>query len=1132
MNKVDALHFVTPICLQNFFFLTSNNTNNIMYRISAFLSLLLFLTHMGFSQTPSTLFKSMSSRETNIRFKNTVTERPGQNILEAEYFYNGAGVSIGDINNDGLPDIYLTANKGLNALYLNQGNLHFKNVTKQAGVADSSGWSSGVVMGDVNGDGLLDIYVCKTGHGNKNNRRNKLFINNGDLTFTNRAKKYGLDDPGYTTNAVFFDYDHDSDLDVYLVNYSVKQYQHFNIVSIRKRKDPFAGDKLLRNDNGHFTDVSDKAGIIQNPIGFGLSATASDINMDGWPDLYVTNDYMEKDYLYINQHDGTFREEIAKRTTQIPYFSMGTDIADFNNDTYPDILTVDMLPDQYQRRRMVKKPKYKFSSQLVANGYHRQIMRNMLQRNNGDGSFTEMGQLVGIDKTDWSWAPLLADFDNDGLKDIYITNGFPRDYTNRDYLNNIFFKQFPDGKLSRDPDLLFKMVKKMPRVRLRNHSYKNMGNLQFRNSGKKWGLNQYAVSSGAAYGDLDNDGDLDLVVNNLNKRAFLYKNQARERNSNNYLKLKLKGTGQNTFGLGAKIIVTTDSGEQYFQEAYPVRGYQSSVEPVWLFGLGSHKKVDLQVTWNDHSKQSVHNITVNQTITLNQNQAPSPVDSLSQKKTTNKVFLLLDKKKMGLETNHTANSTNDISRSSLLHNPIPQTGPALATADVNKDGLVDLYLGGSKGQPGRLLLQQKNGTFTQAKEPFFEMHKKYRDTDALFFDANGDGNTDLYVVSGGASDPPNSSVYQDRLYLNDGFGNFSYQPDAIPNIRSSSSTVAASDFDHDGDTDLFVGGRIRPGTYPLPPRSYLLENDHGQFKDITKNAASALVQPGLVSDAVWTDIDHDHNPDLILTGEWMPIRIFHNNADKTFTEITEQAGLQNTTGWWNIIRAADLNGDGNTDLIAGNRGLNTSLHVSSNKPIILFANDFDNNGYTDHIMTQMINNNRYPVPGRDKLVQQIPQLKSKFPDYSTYAKATINDILTDRQQKKASRFSADTFASSVFINNGNGTFRSVPLPREAQIFPIFSMLVADFNGDHILDLLLSGNNFENAPQTGPVAGLGTLLLGNKSGNYKVRRAKQTGFRATGDIRKMKLIPSPLGYIILVGRNGNNPIPYLYQRPEK
>lgn len=1108
----------------------SNITSGLIKVLLAGILCNLILLHAEcIGQGTNPLFRLTSPQNTGVTFANAVEERPGLNILEAEYFFNGGGVAAGDVNNDGLPDIYLTANNGSNALYLNEGDFRFREITRQAGVADSDGWSSGVAMADVNGDGLLDIYVCKTGKGDPEERRNRLFVNNGDLTFTERAEEYGLNDPGYSTHAVFFDYDLDGDLDAYIVNYSAKRYRGFDIRTIRNRTDPYAGDRLLRNDDGRFTDVSREARIIQNPIGFGLSATVSDLNRDGWPDIYVANDFMEKDYLYINGGNGTFSEEVAGRTTHISYFSMGADAADYNNDSFPDIFTADMLPDRYERMRMFRGPDYRNYHQLAAAGYHRQNMRNMLQLNNGDGTFTETGQLAGVDKTDWSWAVLMADFNNDGWKDVFVTNGFPRDYTNRDYLNKILWARYPDGKLGSDSEELFDLVQKMPEVRLHNHAFKNNGDLTFERAGKAWGLDHYAVSTGAAYADLDDDGDLDLIVNNLNEHAYLYRNRARQTLSNNYLKVHLEGTGMNRFGTGAKVTVIADE-EEFFQEAYPTRGYQSSMEPVLLFGLGEQREVDVQVTWSDGSRQTMRNVPVNRTVTLLRSEA-DPGDNGRVNETDNKMFLPLDLQKIGLDFVHAGSEAVDLIRSPLLPHTLSNLGPALARADVNGDSYIDLFIGGGKEQAGRLLLQQKDGTFRSAEAPFFDLHKQYEDVDAVFFDAEGDGHPDLYVVSGGNYDPSNGG-YRDRLYINDGFGRFYYNEEAIPEITGSGGTVAPADVDGDGDLDLFVGGRVLTGRYPFAPRSYLLENEGGQFRDITGKAIPALSQPGMIADAVWAHIDTDEYPDLVLAGEWMPIRIFKNNGDKTFTEITHQAGLEKTTGMWNVLRAVDLDRDGDMDLIAGNRGLNAAFSASPAEPAILYAGDFDGNGFIDPVLTQVIDGKRRPVAGRNKLLRQLPHLKERFPDYRSYATATIDDILDRGQQRKASRFTIHTFATTVFVNENGGVFRSVPLPASAQEFPVYDIIPADVNGDSHLDLLLAGNNFGTDAETGPIAGQGVILSGDEQLNFTARRSHQTGFRAGGEIRNMTVVASPLGSLVLLARNGDTPLVYLYRRTEK
>lgn len=1109
--------------------------------------LLLFILTNCQENSP-TLFEWMPYEHTGIDFINLVEEGPGSNVLESDFFFNGAGVAVGDINNDGLPDIFFTANTGENALYLNLGHFQFRDITKQAGISDSTGWSAGTAMVDIDGNGLLDIYICKAGDVEPDDRKNRLFINNGDssgdgqaLSFTERAAEYGLDDPGYCTQAVFFDYDGDGDLDVFIVNYSVKPRIGFDIGTIRDEHDPYAGDKLYRNDtpltsplkggSGVFTDVSKEAGILQNPIAFGLSATVSDLNNNGWPDIYVANDFMERDYMYINQGDGTFQEQVLARTDVISYFSMGIDIADLTNDGLPDILVVDMLPYDYARRRMFNTPDYSMYDYLAAYGYHRQNMRNMLQINNGDGTFTEVGQLAGISKTDWSWAPLIADFDNDGRKDIFITNGYPRFYTNLDYLNDVLWDQFPDYNFpSDDSELLYDLVRQMEKVEMHNFVFKNQGDLAFSDVSESWGVNQYSVSSGAAYADLDNDGALDLIISNINERPFIFKNNARKLNKNHFLKVRLQGSDKNRFGVGAKVKITGNDGSTFSQENFPVRGYQSSVDPVLLFGLGDLDRVDVEVTWPDQAVGLLENIPVNQTITVNRKDARFPDTNPSESQDQHKMFMLLNEQLLGIDFSHQGNFSGDRVLAPLLPHTLTNLGPALTSGDVNNDGLQDIFIGGGQGQAAALYLQQQDGTYIKAIIPVFEVHNEYEDTDALFFDANGNGHPDLYVVSGGNHDPLNGRLYQDRLYINNGFGRFIYKPDALPEIRSSGGIVTPADIDADGDADLFVGGRALTGKYPLSPRSYLLKNNNGKFTDITEQVSPDLMNPGMVTGAVWADIDNDGRAELIIAGEWMPIRIFRNNGDGAFTEMTEEAGLENTSGWWNVLKAADLNGDGFPDLMAGNRGLNTSLHATPEEPVILFAGDFNNDSFIDPIMTNVIEGNRYPAPGRDRLLQQLPDLGNRFPDYESYSTAAIEDILSRRQMRNAAKFYVHTFASTVFKNNGDGSFQTIPLPRRAQTAPIFDLIVADFDNDEIPDILAAGNNFGTRPETGPMAGQGIMLKGEGKFTFTSMTSKDTGFRGVGDIRKLELVSTRIGALIVLGRYANTVMPYVYTGP--
>ena len=1073
------------------------------------------------------LFDSLPPSVTGIDFVNQLEERPGNNILESEFFYNGGGVAVGDINNNGLPDIYFTANQGENALYLNQGDYRFRDITREAGVSDSTGWSAGTVMVDINGNGLLDIYVCKSGNVESEERRNKLFINNGDLTFTERAAEFRLDDPGYCSQAVIFDYNGNGLLDLFIVNYNTRVFTNFDIRMIREEHDPYAGDKLFRNNgDGTFTDVSDEAGILQNPLGFGLSATVSDLNGNGLPDIYVANDFIERDYMYMNQGDGTFRDEILARTDVISYFSMGSDIADINNSGLTDILVVDMLPPDYMRRRVFKYPDPNMYDYLAANDYHRKNMRNVLQINSGDGTFTEAGRLAGISMSDWSWASLIADFDNDGHKDIIITNGFPRFYTHLDYLNEILWKQYPDEDLPEDPQIRYDLVRQMEKVEMHNYAFRNNGNTSFTDVTESWGLKNPSVSGGAAYADLNDNGALDLIISNINESPFILKNNAHELYGNNWLKVRLKGSGQNSFGIGSQVKLTGKDGSIYFQEAFPVRGFQSSVEPVLLFGLGKLEEVDLKITWPDRSHQILDAVAVNQSITLYQNEAHSETEQHPDRNTDD-MFLPISNTAIGLNFTHEGGPFRDRITTPLMPHTLSNLGPAVTYGDVNSDGLEDIFIGGGFDQPAALYLQQLDGTFNRAEIRIFEEHREFEDVDALFFDANGNGHLDLYVVSGGNSDLMNGPEYQDRLYINDGFGNYSWDREALPEMHSSGGVVTLVDIEGNGIPDLFIGGRTYTGRYPIPPRSYLLENKNGRFEDVTEEVAPELMQPGLVSSAVWTDINNDGRNELVIAGEWMPVRIFKNNGNRSFSEITQQSGLEKTSGWWNVIKAADLNGNGYTDLVAGNWGLNSFYRATPEEPVIIYVDDFNRNGFFEPLMTQVIDGRRYPVPARDLLLQQLPELESRFPDYASYSTATINDLLSSDQIQNARKFEVHTFESTLFKNNGDGTFQAIALPHEAQIAPVYDMIVDDFYQDGTLDLLLVGNNYGTQPETGPVAAEGILLRSTENFEFNPVFSRFTGMYATGDVRKIELVPTRIGPVFLLGRYNNTVVPYLY-----
>ncbi|MBN8587997.1 MAG: VCBS repeat-containing protein [Rhodothermia bacterium] len=1068
----------------------------------------------------SPLFKLLPPEKTGITFQNTLVEKPGLNIMEIATFYNGAGVSVGDLNNDGLPEVFFTSNMGQNKLYLNKGNLVFEDITKTAGVAGKRGWKAGVTMADVNNDGWLDVYVSYGADVDEPLRRNELYINQQNLTFTEKAAEFGLADFGHGTQAHFFDFDRDGDLDVFVLNQMVKNYQYFDVAYMKRAKDPLAGDRLYRNDNGKFTDVSDYAGIIANPIGAGLSAAVSDFDLDGWPDLYVCNDYDEDDYLYINQKDGTFKEELRNRLGHTTKNSMGSDVGDINNDGYPDFFAVDMLPEDNRRQKILKGPDmYDFVQMLLSHGYHPQYMRNMLQLNNGRGEFQEIGQLAGVSNTDWSWSPLFADFDRDGWQDLFITNGYLRDYTDLDFLRYKYGEARRKAQLAGQEVDLFSLVKEIPSSDVKNYLFQNQKDLRFQNMRDVWGLNQNSVSSGAAYADLDNDGDLDLVVNNINQVAFVYQNLASEQGLGRYLKVKFEGFEGNRFGIGAKVTLNGIEKKQLFvKENYVERGYQSSVEPSLYFGLGNLEKVNLEVLWPNGKIQKIANVPTNQTLVLKQADAdllatetPKPELSFS--------FTVVER---GIDFIHAEDDFNDFKREALLPKKRSKSGPTLASADVNGDGRIDVFVGGAKGQVSALYVQQPDGTFLEKQQDALGVDADLEDVDALFLDVDQDGDADLYVVSGGndvdADESGFAPAYQDRLYLNDGSGNLAKT--ALPKIQSCGGEVAAADVDGDGDLDLFRTGLSFSGRYPLEPRSFLLENQNGAFVDVTPEELKHI---GMASSAVWADIDHDQTPELLVAGEWMPIRVFKIETGWTATELTEKSGFAMTNGWWNTLIAADMDGDGDLDLVAGNQGLNNQMKPSLTEPMTLVAGDFDENGSVDPIISYYIQGKSYPMPSRDELLDQLAPLRRFFTTFASYSNATIQDFLSVDQRQKAYKKAVYTFSSTLFENDGKGHFSAIPLPKEAQFAPINTILVKDLNQDGLLDLILGGNNYHERAQTGYQNALhGLILLGDAKERFRVITSVESGFHTPLEIRDLNWIQTEQGTLLLAGIN-NKPV---------
>lgn len=1039
------------------------------------------------------------------------------NVLTYEYFYNGGGVAIGDVNGDGLEDIYFTGNMVDNKLYLNKGHMKFEDVTDKAGVAGRPGpWKTGVTMADVNGDGNLDIYVCYSGKLRGEKRKNQLFINlghedSGIPHFSEQAEQYGLADSSYSTQAVFFDYDKDGDLDMLLLNHNpfkISNLDEAGLTEVFKKPEPLTGIRLFKNDNGYFKEVTQATGLKSSILSYGLGVAVSDINGDGWPDIYVSNDYDAPDYLYINNANGTFTNQLHKMINHTSHFSMGNDIADINNDGLPDIFTLDMLPEDNHRQKLLFAPdNYEMFNAKLHIGLYYQYMRNMLHINNGNGSFSEVGQLSGVSNTDWSWAPLFADYDNDGWKDLFVTNGYLRDYTNMDFLK--YMGDFLRNRNVMREELL-ELVQKMPASNVINYLFRNNGDITFSNMTSQWGMNMPSNSNGAAYADLDNDGDLDLVVNNINQPAFVFENQSNLQSNNHYLQIKLVGAGKNSQGIGAKVTIYNKGGKQYLEQM-PERGYQSSVSPVLHFGLGRETKIDsLRIVWMYGRQQLLYNIPCNHLLTLYEENASSifpfhePVHPLFEEIRSPVVY------------HHPVNSINDFKRQPLLINPFSFNGPCLAKGDVNGDGLEDIYTGGGAGQSGSIYLQLKGGQFVQKKQSCFEADKLSEDADAVFFDANGDGFLDLYVASGGYHHyAPDDPLLQDRLYMNDGKGNFIKSTAALPPMHVSKGCVRVADVNDDGHPDLFIGGRVIPGRYPETPQSYLLINDgKGHFTDQTLSVAPSLQRIGMVTDASWIDLNGDKKEDLVVVGEWMPVTVYiHQN--RKLENKTGNYFNKSYSGWWNKILTGDFNHDGKPDLIIGNFGLNAQCKANDKEPAEMYYKDFDNNGSVDPILCFYIKDTSYPYVTRDELLDEISSMRSRFTDYKSYADATIKDVFTEEELKDAGHLQANYLKTAYFESGTNGRFREKALPLQAQFSPIYTITSFDYDKDGNEDLLLCGNIDHARLRFGKYdANEGVLLRGDGKGNFTYINQQESGFHLRGDVRSVINI----NHILLFGIN--------------
>ncbi|TLV01596.1 RNA-binding protein [Dyadobacter luticola] len=1063
------------------------------------------------------LLKLLAPKLTGIGFINPINEDETKNVMSYEYFYNGGGVAVGDINNDGFDDLFFTSNMGPNKLYLNLGAegqpMKFKDITLTAGKGlegRKGGWKTGVTMADVNGDGLLDIHICYSGKVPDEMRKNQLFINQGNAKFIEQAALYGLDDVSYSTQAAFFDYDNDGDLDMMLLNHSVKKIDNMELAKFKTETDALAGNKLFENQKNHFVEVTQKAGIHQYPLTFGLGIAIADVNQDGWEDIYVTNDYNESDYLYINNHDGTFKDVTQQYFRHIAQFSMGIEIADFNNDGLPDIMSLDMLPEDNQRQKLLQlQENYESFELMQQQNLHKQYMRNMLQLNNGDGTFSEIAQIAGVSNTDWSWSPLLADFDNDGFKDLFISNGYLRDYTNKDFL-----KYWGDYKFKRavdkEPFQLMDLVKAMPSTKLVNYIFRNNHDLTFTKKLEEWGMAEPAVSSGAVYADLDNDGDLDLVVNNINDVAFVYQNMSSEQKAGSWLQLKLKEKSGNQNSVGAKVYVYSQGNMQY-QELNPNRGYLSCTPLRLHFGLGNAASADsVRIIWPDGTLEVKKNVKAGQVLTVEKPERKSP-DKI---KAAEKPATVFTKSPDIIAYKHEGFNENDFKRQPLMLTMYSQTGPIVARGDVNKDGLQDLFVSGDQNKQAKIWLQNADGSFKEMPGFAIGDENVSAVSSAVFFDANGDGFDDLYIAKGGYSlFEPNTYSLQDELYLSDGKGNLNLSVLSLPNLKASSkSCVRPFDFDKDGDLDLFVGGRIIPGRYPEAPASFLLLND-GKGNYTIKE--SPFFKVGMVTDAQWADLDADGKPELVIVGEMMPVKVFTFNG-KDFEDKTSQYFKEEEAGFWSALKIDDLDGDGRPDIVAGNLGLNSQIKASKAEPAELFFADFDKNGSIDPFFNFYVQGKSYPFVSRDELNDQIYPMRKKFAFYKDYANASIKEVFSQAELDNATRLHASELQTVLFLNKKEG-MQKVVLPVQAQFAPVTTIMVKDFDQDGKKDLLLLGNKMDNRLKLGSMdANYGCLLSGDGKGTFTYQSQTISGLCVIGDVKSTAEVTVGKQHYVVVG----------------
>ncbi len=1083
-----------------------------------FLSIFTVFVFWACSPREEKLFKLVDSTHSGIDFSNDLTFSQEFNIFKYRNFYNGGGVGLIDYDNDGLLDIYMVANMKPNKLFKNKGGFVFEDVTESAGVGGSYAWSTGVTVADVNADGWPDIYICNSGDIAGDNKQNELFINNGDGTFSEKAVEYGLADRGFSIHAAFFDYDKDGDLDMYLVNNSYKAIGSFNLIDNKRwERDSIGGDKLFRNDNGVFIDVSEEAGIYGSVIGFGLGVTIADINNDGWLDIYISNDFFERDYLYINNQQGGFDESLVDHIKSISAAAMGADIGDLNNDGNLEIFVTDMLPYVNERIKTVTTfdswERHLFG---IENDYWHQFTRNVLQYNNGDNTFSEIGRLAGVEASDWSWAPLIFDFQNNGLKDIFVSNGITQDLTNQDFLqfvtqDEITMEITAGGRVDYET-----LISYIPSVAIPNHAFVNQGDLTFTNNAKELGLDQLSFSNGAVYGDLDNDGDLDIVINNVNMPMFLYENQTEKLfPENHYLRFILKGENGNTNAFGTRISAFADN-KTFLIEHLPTRGFQSTIDNRPLLGLGQHAVVDLEINWPSGKQTILKQVATNQELVLNESDGKIP--EIVEKVPEKSLYQELDT--LAFPARHTENQFNDFTRDKLIFEMLSTQGPCMCMGDINNDGLEDIFFGGAKDFRGQIFAQTKAGRFEKVENSVFDRTMISEDVDCALFDANGDGFLDLYVASGGNEFNPAAPEMNDRLYFGDGNFGFTLVRQNLPAGKfESSSVVKPADFDGDGDIDLFVGIFVKPYFLGEPCNGYILENDgSGNFKNVSAEIAPGLEKLGMITDAAWADLDNDGDLDLVVVGKWMPVTVFLNQNGRF--EMNNEI-FPNSGGWWNTIETADFNNDGIVDIAVGNHGLNTRFRSSSANPLHMFVKDFDRNGTIEQIICQYEGNKLYPLALKHDMAMQMPHINAKYPRYEDYKDQEITDIFSPEELKDATVVTAEELATVVFLSNGMLTYEKANLPVQAQFSNTYSILVDDFNNDKNPDILLGGNFYESKPEIGVYdACYGVLLIGDGLGGFEFMPVMESGIKIDRAVRQIIKVPSPGGDKIVVANNND------------